>query len=1494
MAIYHMHVSSGGRADGQLAALKIAYVLREGPHGGHDDLVEWGSGHMPLWAAADPRRLFAAADAHERKNGRLYLHIWVALPNELDEIERHDLVLAIGATLTASGPRQEHGLPYVYAVHAGDPKASGEAANPHGHWVFSERINDGIARDEEQWFRRANRRNPAAGGAPKDRTLKEVTWVGDARKAIEKLINRHLELAGREERVTADSHATRIVEAEAWGDTEAAEYLRQHPPGIHLGPAAAAIERDRFRGKAGEEPELARAGEPTERGELARARMGEEERARQELARVSGQLRRAREEERRATESVAAARAVGVTDQEIVCAYEEAESVAAGSGWGAVAEAATSQAGRKEEAESAASRLGIDIAAVYRAAGGENRVGRLTEVIDIFEQARSALMTEAEIEAIREEAESLEAGAGWGTVAAEARTQSAWKERAEGAAQEAGIEDLGDVYAAARAREEHPLSALEWAIGTVWKARSALMTEAEIESVRDGSGWPALESAAARRLDRKTEAETAARGERLIDIEREYASAQERKEDPLARLVAVTGVVAGAREAFLTDEAIRAVHAAGDLRERGGGWTAVENAAEAGRTRRTRTEAVAREAGIVDIDPVYAAARSRSEDPLAALEEAIAARRRAERREAGLRELQRRPGGREMAIAHLAALVPAGQEPAEEQIDEALTAAESDAERLSRAGRIHGDQWSHLFYVAAAGALGERFSLQQVDAAMTDAEGFAERARGLSQAGRAALETAGEHPAVDELVAALERAQEAERQEEERQRRDQVARREREVRATKTGPGWLSEAQRRILQGTDRQPTLEERERIVETVRGWVRGDLDRRKQALRSTEQGAEFLDEAQRSAGAVTTLAAEEQLVEAGEKRLRQHQEAQARKRREEERRAPRRAALSPAGQELLAAWLTDLDPARSPAGGPSMTVVDQALDATESDGRLPRLEAVFTDPEQQSYYRSKRGARPPDQSTLEQIDAALEATESFVRRKQTILRYRGGNGEHPDGGALYAAARESRAPGWRPGEEIGSAVFDAVVADVESQLAERVRRAADEFEKLVPTTRPYPDARPGYRVPALANDQLDELFGADDEAFYRATVVEIGKRYQRRAGNDVAREERYDDRARSDSQQALLEDAGATERCSSARQAWSEILATVLTKYLSKLREFFQVACDRVLGGNLGERLAEHRAQVQQAADKAEAKLERRSYETGPAVPVVSDKSLEVVAGGASHPFVKEVVVEAGERYKRREVEGHYTQLERSQAERGYLHDAFEKRRRSPSSAALSRSEVEAEVFAEHRREVLEVFEVACDEVGKHQDQVQRTADTVGQMMERQHVPTLSDETLADVRAAADPFLQEVVDVVWERYDRGTPNEELNEDARREAEEKYLAPRIEQELEGQREARRASTRQAARERVIQAYRSRILRIFMAARDEVFGSGDGGGGASAGRRAAGPPFESPTPPGQERQPPGGAQAPAAAPSRTLGGSERRTTGGGRAGKGENGPSGR
>ena len=166
MPIFHARISSGSRADGQSAAVKVAYILREGAYGGRDDLVTWGSGNMPNWAAVDPRLLFEAADLHERVNGRLFVHVWVALPNELNDSERHELGLAIAEELTAAG------LPFVYAIHRGDPKSPGEPANPHIHIVINERLNDGIPRDSRQWFRRANRRDPARGGAAKHRAMK--------------------------------------------------------------------------------------------------------------------------------------------------------------------------------------------------------------------------------------------------------------------------------------------------------------------------------------------------------------------------------------------------------------------------------------------------------------------------------------------------------------------------------------------------------------------------------------------------------------------------------------------------------------------------------------------------------------------------------------------------------------------------------------------------------------------------------------------------------------------------------------------------------------------------------------------------------------------------------------------------------------------------------------------------------------------------------------------------------------------------------------------------------------------------------------------------------------------------------------------------------------------------------------------------------------------------------------------------------------------------
>ena len=459
MAIYHAHVSSGSRAGGQSGAAKVAYVLREGKYAGRYDLVVSGHGNLPAWAGGDPRALFAAADLHERANGRLFLEIEVALPNELDETQQHELVRSIAAAVTAPG------LPFTYAIHAGRPKSAGEPANPHAHILISERVNDGVPRDAEQWFRRANRKRPELGGAAKHRDLKERSWVDDTRKLIAGLMNQHLGQARSAARVTSDSHATRIAQAVASGDVETAEYLRRHPPGIHLGPTLAALERDRFRQRKGEEPELSRAGEPTGRGDRNRAAAAEAERIREGMGLVTTASGRAREEFQRAAEAVDAARSAGLSDDAIVGIYEESESAESGSGWGAVEAAAAAQAGRRARAEAAAGELGIDLEAVYRSvsARGVDQVAAVERAASVFASARSALLTDTRVWQIHGAAESAEQGSGWVAVEVAVAARVERKQLAETRAGEAGIsaDDIAGVYAAATSRDTDPLAALE-------------------------------------------------------------------------------------------------------------------------------------------------------------------------------------------------------------------------------------------------------------------------------------------------------------------------------------------------------------------------------------------------------------------------------------------------------------------------------------------------------------------------------------------------------------------------------------------------------------------------------------------------------------------------------------------------------------------------------------------------------------------------------------------------------------------------------------------------------------------------------------------------------------------------------------------------------------------------------------------------------------------------------------------------------------------------
>ena len=81
---------------------------------------------------------------------------------------------------------------------------------PHAHLMFNERLQDGIERDPQQYFKRYNSKAPEKGGAKKDNTGKDYQTrkdeIRDLRQRWEVMSNQHLERAGLDTRIDMRSY----------------------------------------------------------------------------------------------------------------------------------------------------------------------------------------------------------------------------------------------------------------------------------------------------------------------------------------------------------------------------------------------------------------------------------------------------------------------------------------------------------------------------------------------------------------------------------------------------------------------------------------------------------------------------------------------------------------------------------------------------------------------------------------------------------------------------------------------------------------------------------------------------------------------------------------------------------------------------------------------------------------------------------------------------------------------------------------------------------------------------------------------------------------------------------------------------------------------------------------------------------------------------------------------------------------------------------------
>lgn len=198
MAIARLHMKVGKTRN---ASSHASYIAREGKYRSRleqgEKLEHTEYGNMPSWAKDDPNLFWQSSDYYERKNGTNYREMEIALPRELTADQRKALVNEF--------VHQEIGKKhaYQYAIH--NPKSLDGGEQPHVHLMFSERLNDGIDRDPEQYFKRYNAKNPEKGGARKqygevdpnlklgkERTEARTNELKQLRDRWEQSCNKHL------------------------------------------------------------------------------------------------------------------------------------------------------------------------------------------------------------------------------------------------------------------------------------------------------------------------------------------------------------------------------------------------------------------------------------------------------------------------------------------------------------------------------------------------------------------------------------------------------------------------------------------------------------------------------------------------------------------------------------------------------------------------------------------------------------------------------------------------------------------------------------------------------------------------------------------------------------------------------------------------------------------------------------------------------------------------------------------------------------------------------------------------------------------------------------------------------------------------------------------------------------------------------------------------------------------------------------------------------
>lgn len=184
MAIYFCRLSHGKVGSG---IPHYQYIHGLGKYSYKENEVAYKTEHMPEWASANGEIFFQNADEHEGANRAVYKEIKVALPNEFS-LEKNQEILE-------EFLKKELGKNYYYSAVIHDKEIeNGVRQNIHAHIMFSTRELDGVERNNELFFKKANTKNPHLGGCAKN-----PKWDSNNKKTVEEIrlsweqtLNKHL------------------------------------------------------------------------------------------------------------------------------------------------------------------------------------------------------------------------------------------------------------------------------------------------------------------------------------------------------------------------------------------------------------------------------------------------------------------------------------------------------------------------------------------------------------------------------------------------------------------------------------------------------------------------------------------------------------------------------------------------------------------------------------------------------------------------------------------------------------------------------------------------------------------------------------------------------------------------------------------------------------------------------------------------------------------------------------------------------------------------------------------------------------------------------------------------------------------------------------------------------------------------------------------------------------------------------------------------------